>query len=431
MREAAPFLRALADAPCLVLLGAGPVWEADGRLDLFAEAKEADRYFHLEMPYIHGPNLRELGLAAGALATEEVAAVVSLVARKLAKLHAGGESHLDVKPENILVEAPGGGVFLTDFHMGTKAGSPGYAAPEQGEQPGPACDVYALSRLGLELWVGKLPARGALPLKLAPEPPPVADTAPEELRVLHRELAQLLGAGVDPSPAARPAMAELARLPGLDVRGLLARTVAPERVAELEALVARGVQGKRRAAAPGGRPPPSRGRWVLGGGLALGVLLVVGVVYAELRANDFLPAAVPDRGNAELGAFDPAAHYDAELTELSLGQRADPRHAYGTINAHFRLPAVDLWRSDRSTIWHQDRPRGVYRFDLRPGGYYFVQERRNRENPQEPKLDWRQFHVGAGETFGFETTSLPEMAPLPEPVDGGALDAGVPVPNSP
>ncbi len=107
------------------------------------------------------------------------------IARALARTHAAGWVHRDVKPGNVLVRADGRAV-LTDFGLARRAGTvapavegtAGYMAPElhAGGAIEPHADVYAFGALAAEL--------------SGPE-----DTVPEEL----------IAMAMDPEPARRPA----------------------------------------------------------------------------------------------------------------------------------------------------------------------------------------------------------------------------------
>ena len=127
---------------------------------------------YLVMRLLRGGSLRRL-LDDGGPRRDEAIAILGELATALAFAHRRGVVHLDVKPENVLLDEEGN-AYLSDFgiarHVGvpgsppTAAGSSPYLSPEQlrGEAAGPASDVYSLGMLGAELLgvrrVGKVPS---------------------------------------------------------------------------------------------------------------------------------------------------------------------------------------------------------------------------------------------------------------------------------
>ncbi len=144
-----------------------PVYEAD-------ELESGELY--LAMRWVEGTDLRELLAREGVLTARHAARLLAPVARALSAAHARGLVHRDVKPANILIahggDADGEHVYLTDFGIaraadeepgltrpGAFVGSLAYAAPEriEGEQGGPAADIYALGCVLFETLTGHAP----------------------------------------------------------------------------------------------------------------------------------------------------------------------------------------------------------------------------------------------------------------------------------
>ncbi|MFF3290514.1 protein kinase [Streptomyces sp. NPDC003023] len=114
------------------------------------------------MELVDGPSLDDVLATRGVMDPREAAGIGARVMEALAAAHRAGVLHRDVKPGNVLLDRSGR-VVLTDFgiaamddpgdgsttHLtrsGEIVGSLDYLAPEraQGNEPGPASDVWAL-----------------------------------------------------------------------------------------------------------------------------------------------------------------------------------------------------------------------------------------------------------------------------------------------
>ncbi|MFF3975359.1 protein kinase [Streptomyces sp. NPDC001828] len=178
------------------------------------------------MELIDGPSLDDVLAERGVLEPGEAAAIGATVLEALAAAHQAGVLHRDVKPGNILLDASGR-VVLTDFgiaamddpgdgstaHLtrsGELVGSLDYLAPEraQGQEPGPASDIWAL---GATLYAA---VEGATPFRrtstwstlnaIVVEPLPPARRAGPLAPVLRRLM--------DKDPARRPDATTASRL---------------------------------------------------------------------------------------------------------------------------------------------------------------------------------------------------------------------------
>lgn len=176
------------------------------------------------MELVDGPSLDDVLRERGTLEPREAAALGAKVMDALDAAHRAGVLHRDVKPGNVLLER-GGRVVLTDFGIasmespgdgaatqltrsGELVGSLDFLPPEraQGEEPGPASDVWSL---GMTLYAA---VEGAAPFRrpsvfatltaIVTEPLP----APRRAGALGPVLVALLAK----DPAARPT-AEQAR----------------------------------------------------------------------------------------------------------------------------------------------------------------------------------------------------------------------------
>jgi hypothetical protein len=251
-----------------------------------------DELLYLVMPFVDGPNLRDV-LGSGPPDLAWTVHLIGEVAAALDFAHAHGVVHRDVKPGNILVERRSGRVLLCDFgiaaqamgerltEVGRRVGTPGYLAPEliPGGDTGPVdprADVYSLGVVLYQCLTGRAPHRqsdtGALLWAHGHEdPPPVTSVRPELPAALNRVLATAL--------AKRPAdrygsclelAAELANaVGGGRVRGVRRRRVnwkplaalatAVVVLAAVTVVVARALGGDAGASPVFRIPPPLRG----------------------------------------------------------------------------------------------------------------------------------------------------------------------------
>lgn len=174
-----------------------------------------------EMPYlvmelVEGSSLAELARGRQ-LSWEEARDVCRPIAAALAYAHARGIVHRDLTPANVLVEASGGRVVVTDFGLarlarsstslttrGLLLGTPEYWSPEQarGADSETATDLYALGCILFALLAGRPPFEGD-------------DRLAVGLRRAHED-APALAALVPDAPAAATALVGrlLARDPG-------------------------------------------------------------------------------------------------------------------------------------------------------------------------------------------------------------------------
>jgi hypothetical protein len=166
------------------------------------EAGEAAGVLFIAMRFVRGGDLRQVLEREGPLPPGRVAAFVAPVASALDAAHRAGLVHRDVKPANILVDAPQDRpehVYLSDFGVSKGAissvsltgtghfvGTPDYSAPEQiqGRAVDGRTDQYALACVAYQLLTGATPferdqGMAVLLAHLSEPPPPVSSRRPD------------------------------------------------------------------------------------------------------------------------------------------------------------------------------------------------------------------------------------------------------------
>jgi eukaryotic-like serine/threonine-protein kinase len=175
----------------------------------------------LAMELLDGPSLAEHLMVHQHVESRECAQIVLSVAEALARAHAAGVIHRDVKPENImLVPGPHGRqVKLIDWGIAQlttvsrrltqpdcSPGTPCYMSPEQlrGEAVDGRTDLYALGVIAYEMLTGDPPFDGATSMDIAvkvlrdPVPPLVADVP--------ASIVSLIMAMLEKTPELRPSL---------------------------------------------------------------------------------------------------------------------------------------------------------------------------------------------------------------------------------
>ena len=290
-----------------------------GVVAVYDSGVDGDEPF-LVMELLAGPSLKDDLRARGPKPAAEVAAIGIQLARALEAAHARGILHRYVKPANV-VRAADGTWKLIDFgvaHLPDSAvtltgqflGTPSYAAPEALTlgRFSPASDVFGLAATLLEAATGARP-RGDLTLAdvIARSDEPVVPAA--ALTALG-PLAPAITAGLAITPDRRPDAIGLAAL--LADPGAPATTaVAPPRGREplatpLPGPLATPLPGTLTAPLPVAAAPvsaaaslvalpsPPRPRWPRRAALAVGAVLLLGLIGLGLRTDrEARPGAAP------------------------------------------------------------------------------------------------------------------------------------------
>ncbi len=349
--------------------------------------------------YVHGPNALELCDCASRWGAAETVAVLGPLFAALARLHARGRAHLDVKPENLLVD-PTGQLFLADALAPGGLGTPPYAAPELALAPGPCCDVFAAGAVGHVLLARSFPKPGEPPA-LPELPEPDVALAPEE-RAGILDLHRLLRACLARDPAARPFAADAAaRLRDLGSR--LSDSCAEElledvqesyrKTARLE-LLGKAIAAVRGSFAPSRRRRRFRARALVLPGVGAICALGVWVQFARLCSR---PAGRSDRPLERAVA----AHV------MGPGERFAPGHGLFQIEVVAPARRLSVAMRDGPVVWTDAAPAAgeIVKLDLPPGVYLFDEVHAHGE-PES-----RQFTIAPGTERRWETTPYRENAP--------------------
>jgi serine/threonine-protein kinase len=252
---------------------------------------EGDR-LALVMDFVDGGDLsayrRNCG---GTLAPGEAIGLAAQISDALAAAHAAGIVHRDLKPANVLLDA--GQVKLADFGIarivgespatttGVVVGTIGFMAPEviRGEEPTPACDVYAAGITLYELLTGAQPFTGQAVAVMRSH----LDVMPARPHGMPDRVWAVVSACLGKDPLARPSALTLA---GALRDPALLREVAPD-----------GQAAPSYGGGPCGGP-----QWAQDGGTPSGP-----VTSARLSGAFSAPAAGPVTASVRLPAMPPPA----------------------------------------------------------------------------------------------------------------------------
>lgn len=146
---------------------------------------------YLIMELVRGGNLAERGRRLNQF---EAADMIRLIAEAVSEAHRGNILHLDIKPQNILIDDEQGQPRLVDFGLArlesigkrseSIAGTPGYMAPEQLSRDNldVRTDVFGLGATLYVLLTGKKPIQGAKLEEMLARPGELEVVSPRSIR---------------------------------------------------------------------------------------------------------------------------------------------------------------------------------------------------------------------------------------------------------
>ena len=303
------------------------------------EADEAAGVLFIAMRFVRGGDLRQVLEREGPLAPGRATAFVAPVASALDAAHRAGLVHRDVKPANILVEAPHDQpehVYLSDFGVSKGAisslsltgtghfvGTPDYSAPEQiqGRAVDGRTDQYALACLAYQLLTGATPferdqGMAVLMAHLSEPPPPLTSRrpdlpgaadevlargmakVPEKRYGSCRDFAQALREALDPAPSRPLGSAPAAGYPRTQTATPPLFAPGPARTGKAAVLggpvataTADWAPGGERTAPPGDIVPAGRRKPRKAWALVAAAAVAVGLVVTLINLNHAPPAA--------------------------------------------------------------------------------------------------------------------------------------------
>lgn len=192
---------------------------------LFADMNAQPPYY--TMPCLNGTLTRY----AGRLTESQINAVATRIASTILSLHSSGETHGDIKPDNILVSAQGdlhvgdplgSGVAFTLFFSDKHGGTPGYWAPEVriGQAISRTADAYSFGATLCHLMTGQRPQDNQRFDNLCREYPAFPT------------ICEIITVCCQLDPCARPSMQEVLRM----LRGDTWKFIRAERARQQEAI---------------------------------------------------------------------------------------------------------------------------------------------------------------------------------------------------
>jgi serine/threonine-protein kinase len=307
------------------------------------------------MELVDGPSLRDVLIERKRLTPRETAGMLLPVCEALARAHAAGLVHRDVKPENVLV-TPEGKPKVADFGIahamagtrhttaGSLIGSVHYIAPELvlGRTATPATDQYAVGVLAFELLTGRKP----LP---ADTPSAVLARISKESIPRPGKFARDVPRALDKVVAKASALDPGSRYPDMQALAAALRSAVPrgsEELQQTERLRTKRLETRRLAAAPA---PVAKGRRPRGGSVVVLTALLLLALAVGLVRSAAPQRRVPDlTGLRRDGAASVMRSADLQLAEAPAEPSRDVPE--GSVLSQEPAPGSRLERGDTVTV---------------------------------------------------------------------------------
>jgi serine/threonine-protein kinase len=161
------------------------------------DLNRSEGIYYITMEYVPGEDLKSMLKMMGPMSSGKSILITKQVCKGLAEAHRRGIVHLDLKPQNIMIDKEGI-VRIMDFgiarslgvkdktEQGVLIGTLAYMSPEQveGKEVDHRSDIYSLGVILYEMLTGDLPFEGETPDRIARRQRSLAPPDPRELNPL-------------------------------------------------------------------------------------------------------------------------------------------------------------------------------------------------------------------------------------------------------
>jgi hypothetical protein len=327
------------------------------------DVDEAGRFVVTEL--VEGPSTRQLLAERGPLAPETAMRLAAGACSALSAAHAAGVLHRGLKPENLL-QAPDGGVKVTDFCLAPAVSGPGlaavrYLAPEElaTGQVDDRSDLYGLGCCLYELLCGRPPFDGPTPFAVASAH---VNERPRRPRSIRPDIPEALEAVVAKALAKHPN--NRFQTPA-ELRQALQRAAARPRPTPAPAAVTPTPAAPAKTLAPAGAGAPPERRRLLAVLLAVGLVAGTVAVLVGTRPSGVTPSREVSAPRRPASAVSPATSSPQLVPVVAGANRAEAIERLH--HAGMQPGTIRRVRSDKVPEGHAIGTRPPAGETLRPG----------------------------------------------------------------